>query len=164
MFSTNWLLLLIIDKFTITEFAILIRNLSFLVPPSTLGEHIYGVSVILRKDIFQISPGWLPPLLLFWFTYLYHRNLHVIWKFTKNCTPSQVFFKEFHYSCRTAILKNVSWWLLLRAILFWEYSCMAASQKQLQMYIHFRNSYTFLYFLLWRHVKEGRIFMIFFFK
>ena len=65
LFSTNWLLLLIIDKFTITEFAILIRNLSFLVPPSTLGEHIYGVSVILRKGIFQISPGWLPPLLLF---------------------------------------------------------------------------------------------------
>ena len=73
LFSTNWLLLLIIDKFTITEFAILIRNLSFLVPPSTLGEHIYRVSVILRKGIFQISPGWLPPLLLFWFTYLYHR-------------------------------------------------------------------------------------------
>ena len=55
LFSTNWLLLLIIDKFPITEYAILIRNLSFLVPPSTLGEHIYGVSVILRKDIF-ISP------------------------------------------------------------------------------------------------------------
>ena len=73
LFSTNWLLLLIIDKFTITEFAILIRNLSFLVPPSTLGEHIYRVSVILRKDIFQISTGWLPLLLLFWFTYLYHR-------------------------------------------------------------------------------------------
>ena len=70
---TYWLLLLIIDKFSITEFAITIRNLSFLVPPSTLGEHIYGVSVILRKDIFQISTGWLPLLLLLWFTYLYHR-------------------------------------------------------------------------------------------
>ena len=26
----------------------------------------------------------------------------VTWKFTKNCTPSQVFFEEFHKSCRTA--------------------------------------------------------------
>ena len=42
-------------------------------PPSTLGEHIYGVSLILTKGIFQISPGWLPLLLMFWFTYLYHR-------------------------------------------------------------------------------------------
>ena len=31
LFSTNWLLLLLTDKFTITEFAIIIRNLSFLV-------------------------------------------------------------------------------------------------------------------------------------
>ena len=65
LFSTNWLLLIIIDKFTITEFAILIRNVSFLVPPSTLGEHIYGVSAILRKGLFQISPGWLPSLYCF---------------------------------------------------------------------------------------------------
>ena len=39
--------------------------------------------------------------------------------------------------------------------------CMAASQKQLQTYIRFRNSYHILHFLLWRHVKEDRIFMIF---
>ena len=69
------------------------------------------------------------------------------WKFTKNYTPSQVFFKEFHHSCRTAILKNVSWWLLLRTNLFWKHSCMAASQKQLQTYIRFRNSYTYFTFL-----------------
>ena len=49
------------------------NNLSFLVPPPTLTEHIYGVSVIPRKGIFQISPGWLPLLLLFWFNHLYHR-------------------------------------------------------------------------------------------
>ena len=49
------------------------NNLSFLVPPPTPGEHIYGVSVIPRKVIFQISPGWLPLLLLFWFNHLYHR-------------------------------------------------------------------------------------------
>ena len=163
MFSTKWLFLLIIDKFTITEFAVLIRNLSFLVPPSTPEEHIYGVSVILRKGIFQISPGWLPSLLLFWFTYLYHRTLDVTWNFTKNCTPSQVFFKEFHYSCRTAKLKNVSWWLLLRTILFWKYSCMAASQKQLQTIFILEILKHILHFLLWRHVKEQRIFMILFY-
>ena len=48
-FPTNRLLSIVIDKFSITEFAILIRNVPFLVPPSTLGEHNYGVSVILRK-------------------------------------------------------------------------------------------------------------------
>ena len=36
------------------------------------------------------------------------------------------------------------------------YGCFS---KQLQTYIRFRNSYT--YFLLWSHVKEERIFMIF---
>ena len=71
----------------------------------------------------------------------------VTWKFTKNCIPSQVFFKKFHHSCRTAIFKNVSWWLLLRMNLFWKHSCMAASQKQLQTYIRFRNSYTYFTFL-----------------
>ena len=69
------------------------------------------------------------------------------WKFTKNYTPSQVFFKEFHHSCRTAILKNVSRWLLLRTNLFWKHSCMDASQKQLQTYIRFRNSYTYFTFV-----------------
>ena len=63
LFPTHRLLSIIIDKFTVIEFAILIRNLPFLVPPSELGEHIYGVSVILRKGIFQISPGCLPLLL-----------------------------------------------------------------------------------------------------
>ena len=29
-------------------------------------------------------------------------------------------------------------------------------------YIRFRNSYTYFTFLTWRHVKEERIFMIFF--
>ena len=84
-------------------------------------------------------------------------------KFTKNRTPSQLFFKEFHYKCRTAILKNASWWLLLRTALFWKYSWMAAFQRQLQsiFILKFLN-YTYLYFLLWRHVKEGRIFADFF--
>ena len=54
---------------------------------------------------------------------------NVQWKFTKKCTPSQIFFKEFHRSCRTAILKNVSSWLLLKTNLFWKHSCMAASQS-----------------------------------
>ena len=62
LLSTNRLLSIVIDKLIIIEFAILIRNLPFLVPPSTLGEHIYGVSVIFRKGIFQIPPGCLPIL------------------------------------------------------------------------------------------------------
>ena len=70
------------------------------------------------------------------------------------------YFSKNYHRCRTAILKNASWWLLLMSNLFWKHSCMAASQRQLQTYIHFRNSYT--YFLLWRHVKEEWIFMIFF--
>ena len=32
-------------------------------------------------------------------------------------------------------------------IYFWKHSCMAASQKQLQTYIRFRNSYTYFTFL-----------------
>ena len=40
LFPTNRLLSIIIDKFTIIEFAILIRNVPFLAPPSTLGEQI----------------------------------------------------------------------------------------------------------------------------
>ena len=48
-FPTNRLLSIVIDKFSIIELAILIRNVPFLVPPSTLGEHNYRVSVILRK-------------------------------------------------------------------------------------------------------------------
>ena len=52
-------------------------------------------------------------------------------KFIKNRIPSQLFFKEFHYKCRTGILKNASWWLLLRTTLFWN-SWMAAFQRQLQ--------------------------------
>ena len=63
LFPTNRLLSIVIDKFTIVEFAILIRNVPFLVLPSTPGEHIYGVSAILRKGIFHISPGCLPLLL-----------------------------------------------------------------------------------------------------
>ena len=79
LFLTNWLLIIVIDKFTITEFSILIRKLSFLVPPSTLGGYIYGASVMLRKGIFQISHGWLLRLLLFWFTYLYRRYSGKAW-------------------------------------------------------------------------------------
>ena len=81
-------------------------------------------------------------------------------KFTKNRTPSQLFFKEFHYKCRTAILKNAFWWLLLRATLFWKYSWMADFQRQLQSIFILKILDThILHFLLWRQVKAGRIFM-----
>ena len=88
----------------------------------------------------------------------------VTWKFTKNRNPSQVFFKEFRYKCRTEILKNAFWWLLLGITLFWKFSWMATSQGQLQNYFSLRNSKltNILHFLLWRHVKEERIFMDFF--
>ena len=50
------------------------RNLFFLVPPASLEEHIYRVSVILRKRISFRSP--LVACFFyscFDFTYLYHR-------------------------------------------------------------------------------------------
>ena len=56
-------------------------------------------------------------------------------------------FHRVHHKCRTAILKNASWWLLLRTNLFWKHSCMAASQRQLHRYIHLRNCYTYFTFL-----------------
>ena len=61
-------------------------------------------------------------------------------KFTKSRTPSEVFFEEFNYKCRAAILKNASRWLLLGTTLFSKYSSMAASQRHLQRYIYSRNS------------------------
>ena len=84
------------------------------------------------------------------------RSLYV--NLLKTCPTLQVFFKEFYHRWRTALLKNASWWLFLRNNLFWKHSCMAASQRYLQTYIHFH----ILHFLLWRHVKEEQIFMIFF--
>ena len=55
-FPANWLHLIVTDKFATIE-AMLIRNLSFLVPPSVLKDHVYKVSEILRKGVCQISPG-----------------------------------------------------------------------------------------------------------
>ena len=79
-----------------------------------------------------------------------HLNFHssasglenITCKFTKSRNPSEVVFEEFHYKCRTVILKNASRWLLLGTNLFSKYSSMAASERQLQRYIHFRNSRT----------------------
>ena len=67
-------------------------------------------------------------------------------KFSKNCTTSQVFFKEFLHRHRTAILKNVSWSLLLKG------SCKHIFNLEIL---------ADTYFLLWCHVKEELIFMIF---
>ena len=66
----------------------------------------------------------------------------------QNCTPSQIFFKEFHHKFRTLILKNTSQWLLLRAIIFREHSLMTASYKQPWTYIRLKSSnvYTCLTF------------------
>ena len=69
----------------------------------------------------------------------------------KNCAPSQVFSKEFDRRFRTAKLKNSSRWLLLRRVTFWEYSRMAASQRQQWRYILFKSSkaaFTLIYILM----------------
>ena len=85
-------------------------------------------------------------------------------KFTKNSTPSQEFFEEFHYKCRTAILKNASRWLLLEIALFWKYPWMAASQRQLlQRYIYFRNSRLHIFYISYSDVmlKRNKFLLIF---
>ena len=128
LFSTKWLLLLIIDKFTISEFTILIKNLSFLVPPSTMGEHIYRVSVILRKGIFQISSGWLPPLLLFLLictieSYMSYRNLlniafhHRYFSTNFTTVAEQRYWKMYLDGCFWGqfYFRNIPAWLLLKS-------------------------------------------------
>ena len=77
-------------------------------------------------------------------------------KFTKSRTLSEVFFEEFHYKCRTAILKNASRWLLLGTTLFSKYSSMAAFQRQLQRYIYFRNSRSHMFYISYSDVMLKR--------
>ena len=88
----------------------------------------------------------------------------VTWKFTKNRKPSQVFFKEFHHKCRTEILKNAFWWLLLWTTLFWKFSWMAASQRQLQRYIYLRNSKLQIFYISYCDVmlKRNELLLFFF--
>ena len=88
----------------------------------------------------------------------------VTWKFTKNRNPSQVFFKEFRYNCRTEILKNTFWWLLLGTTLFWKFSWMAASQRQLQSYLSLRNSKLQIFYISYCDVmlKRNEFLWIFF--
>ena len=86
-------------------------------------------------------------------------------KFTKSRTLSEVFFEEFHYKCRTAILKNASRWLLLGTTLFSKYSSMAASQRQLQRYIYSRNSRLHMFYISYSDVMlERDKFLWIFFK
>ena len=88
---------------------------------------------------------------------------NVTCKFTKNRSPSHLLFKEFHYKCRTAILKNASWWLLLRATLFWKYSWTAAFQRQLQsIFILKILNYKYLTFLTLTSCKRRTNFYGFF--
>ena len=84
-------------------------------------------------------------------------------KFTKNRSPSQLLFKEFHYKCRTAILKNVSWWLLLRTTSFWKYLWMAAFQRQLQSIFILKNSRLHIFYISYFDVmlKRNEFFWIF---
>ena len=88
----------------------------------------------------------------------------VTWKFTKNRNPSQVFFKEFRYKCRTEILKNAFWWLLLGITLFWKFSWMVASQRQLQSYVSLRNSKLQIFYISYCDImlKRNEFLWIFF--
>ena len=85
-------------------------------------------------------------------------------KFTKSRTLSEVFFEEFDYKRRTAILKNASRWLLLGTTLFSKYSSMVAFQRQLQRYIYFRNSRLHMLYISYSDVmlKKNEFLRIFF--
>ena len=74
-------------------------------------------------------------------------------KFTKSRTLSEVFFEEFHYKCRTAILKNASRWLGLGTTLFLKYPSMAAFQRQLQRN---RNSRLHMFYISYSDVRLKR--------
>ena len=134
-------------------------------------EHLQTTASKHRSSFLEVFCRSCCSALMLWWNITFYSFSAEIWqgsklesvtcKFTKNCTSSQVFFKEFHHRCRTAILKNASWWLLLRTNLFWKHSCTAASQRR-RKHIFILEIFThILRFLLWRHVKEERIFMIF---
>ena len=40
------------------------------------------------------------------------------YNFSGTCTPSQVLLKQFNHKFRARILKNISWWLLLKVNIF----------------------------------------------
>ena len=64
----------------------------------------------------------------------------ITYKFTKIVLCHSNFSKNFTFKCRTAILKNASWWLLLMATLFRKISWMAAlgnSWKEILSYTNF---------------------------
>ena len=127
LFPTNWLLLVVIDEFTTIEFAILLRNLSFLVPPSTLEGHIYGIFVILRKSIYFRSPL---AVCLFYCSFdlligiidTLEKPLVIAWKkpeglkacnIIKNRLQHRSFPVKFAKLLRTFMLKNICEQLLL---------------------------------------------------
>ena len=85
-------------------------------------------------------------------------------KFTKCRTLSEVFFEEFDYKCRTAILKNASRWLLLGTTLFSKYSSMVAFQRELQIYIYFKNSRLHMLYISYSDamLKKNEFLWIFF--
>ena len=85
-------------------------------------------------------------------------------KFTKSRNSSEVFFEEFDYKCRTAILKNASRWLLLQTTSFSKYSWMAASQRQLQIDIYFRNSRWHMFYISYPDVMLKRNEFLYFSK
>ena len=82
-------------------------------------------------------------------------------KFTKSHTLSEVFFEEFHYKRRTGILKNA---FKLTAsgdnciFKIFLNGCFSKTAAKIYLFYKFYVIHV-LYFWLWRHFKEERIFM-----
>ena len=70
--TSKLVILMVIDKFTIMEFTMLTRNLSFLVPPSRSQNTFMKFPWFSEKYIADL-PWLVAFLILFWFTSLNHR-------------------------------------------------------------------------------------------
>ena len=160
LFSSSWLLLIVIDKFANKNscFGYCFRRLAKF-PRERLLEKLSSANMrFVNCFILKFSTDFQNTEELYrgCFTkvvvqhYLNLINLSssssklesITCKFTKNRTPS------IHCKCRTAILKNASWWLLLRTTLFWKYSWTATFQRQLQsIFILKFLDYTYFTFL-----------------
>ena len=73
------------------------------------------------------------------------RALHA--NLLKNLHSITGIFQRIFPQVQNSDIEKCILWLLLRTNLFWKHSCMAASQRQLPIHIHFRNSYIYFTFL-----------------
>ena len=140
-------------------------------------EHLRTTASKHRSSFLDVFCRRCRSALMLWWNIAFLKYNFLIELFCRNMVEFKVgecymqIYKELHFitgifqrisRCRTAILKNASWWLLPRTNLFWKHSYMATSQSNCK-HIFILEIFTHtLHFLLWRHVKEERIFMIFF--